>query len=204
MLFDQHVVPGRVVGHPVQDDVQTQLVGGLHEVLQVVQRAELRVDAVVVLDGVGAAQAALAVPLADGMDRHQPEDVHTQFFEPRQVRLGGPKRALRRELPRVDLIDGRRSCSTLGAGCAPQEWAGNGSGRSWAKSPIRCSKFVVILPATPRPATLVQRALLRRGIGSGCDLTLLYGRCPSVSVTSTSNRWMCGWGMARKWLMVNG
>ena len=46
--------------------MQAQAVRRLHEMLQVVQRAELRVDAVGVLDRLGAAQAALAVLLADG------------------------------------------------------------------------------------------------------------------------------------------
>ncbi len=83
VLRRQVAVPGGVVGHPVEDDAQTQLVGGADELLQVVERAELRVDAVVVAHGVGATEGALAVDLADGMDGHEPDDAYAQIAQTR-------------------------------------------------------------------------------------------------------------------------
>ena len=106
MLGHQVAVPRRVVGHPVQDDVQAVLVRGPDEVLQVIQRAQLGLDRVVVLDRVGTAQRALAVLLADHLNRHQPQDDGAEFLQPRQVGLGGPEGAFRGELAGVDLIDG--------------------------------------------------------------------------------------------------
>jgi len=39
VLGDEDVVPRRVVGDPVEDDVQAEVVGGVDEVAQVVDRA---------------------------------------------------------------------------------------------------------------------------------------------------------------------
>ena len=61
-------------------------------------------DAIIVLHRIRRAEAALAVDLADRMDRHQPDDIDAELFRAGQLRLGGSKRSFARELPRVDLI----------------------------------------------------------------------------------------------------
>ena len=104
VLPDQHVVPGGVVGDPVEDHVQPKFVGAVDEPLEVVEGAELGVDGEVVARRVRAAQRALAVLLADRVDRHEPDDVRTQRLQARQLLLRSGERSLRRELPQVDLV----------------------------------------------------------------------------------------------------
>ena len=106
VLLHQCVVPGRVVRHPVQNDMQAKGMGAVHEMLHVVERAELRVHRAVVLHGIGAAQRAFAVLFADGAQRHEPDDIDAQFLEAWQLLFRFRQRAFRGELPHVDLVEG--------------------------------------------------------------------------------------------------
>ena len=108
VLRPERIVPGRVIANPVDDDVKTELVRTIDEVLQVVERAELRVDAVIVFHRVGAAERAFSVLHADLVYRHEPHDRDAQFLQPRQLFGRGAEGALGRELPRVQLVDCRR------------------------------------------------------------------------------------------------
>mgnify|MGYP000199286452 CR=1 FL=1 len=107
MLLDQRIVPGRVVGDPVQDDVHAQLMGLSHELLEAVQVAELGVHTLVIPYGIGAAEPAFALRYADFLHRHQPQDVYAKIFEPWKLLFRGGKSPLRRELACVDLVDDR-------------------------------------------------------------------------------------------------
>ncbi len=107
VLLRQGVVPGGVVGDEIEDDLEPLRVGGIDEGLELRLGAELGIDRVIVLYGIGAAQRALAVFLADGVDRHQPQDIDAQFLEPGELLLRRLESALGRELARVDLIDHR-------------------------------------------------------------------------------------------------
>jgi hypothetical protein len=98
-------IPGRVVRHPIEDHAKTLLVRRCHKMLQILEISELSIDAVLILDRVRTAQRALAIFATDLMNWHQPQDVRTQGFEPRQMRFGGPKRAFNSELPQVDLVN---------------------------------------------------------------------------------------------------
>src|SRR5664279_677450 len=94
----------RVVGHPVENHVEAVAVRRLHEVLEVLHGAEVRVHRVVILDRVRTAQGALPVLLTDHLHRHQPEDHSTKGFEPREVILGRTEGALLGELQGVDPV----------------------------------------------------------------------------------------------------
>mmetsp|Transcript_78059 Transcript_78059/g.216466 ORF Transcript_78059/g.216466 Transcript_78059/m.216466 type:complete len:431 (-) Transcript_78059:4582-5874(-) len=99
------VVPGRMVGHPVEHDLEAQPVRLRDKGLGVGQAAELRIDGRVVAHRVVAAERALAVELADRLPGHQPQDVDTQLLQPRQVGLHRGQRAGGRILADVDLVE---------------------------------------------------------------------------------------------------
>ena len=102
------IVPRGMVGDPVEDDVHPLRMRRRDERLEIVDRPELGVHRAIVLDRIGAAEPALAVLLADRMDRHQPQDVDAERLQPRQLRLRSAERSLGGELARVDLIEHRR------------------------------------------------------------------------------------------------
>ena len=101
------MVRGGLVGHPVEDHLEAQLVGLGEEVLEVSHGAELGVDLLVVGNGIVGAQGALALNRSDLIHRHQPEDVDTEFFQARQLGGHAVERGFRRELADVDFIDDR-------------------------------------------------------------------------------------------------
>ena len=73
--------------------------------LKVGEIAIFRIDRAVVADGVIAAQRALALLLADRIDRHDPEDIDAHTPQARKVGLKGSERPLGRVLPDIDFID---------------------------------------------------------------------------------------------------
>ncbi len=85
MLRRQHRVRrGMVVNH-VDDALHPQPVGLVHQAVEVVQRAVLRVHPPVVPDGVRAAQHPLAGLFPDGVDGQQPDHVRTQLPDTGQI-----------------------------------------------------------------------------------------------------------------------
>ena len=134
LLRDPRVVGSGVVGHPVEHDLHPKRVGLLHEGVEVFERAELRIDRAVVLDGVVGAEGALAAEFADRIDRHQPDNVHSQLAQAGEVSRGGAEGALRGELAGVELIDNalgdegvvcRRGCRLIASGNKRHNQAGN-------------------------------------------------------------------------------
>jgi len=99
------VVERGVVRHPVDDHVHAQPVRLFDQCLEVVERAEFRIDGRVIAHGVIAAQRVLAVLFADRLDRHQPQDVHAHLFQARQMLGKCLERALGRVLPDVHFVD---------------------------------------------------------------------------------------------------
>ena len=93
MAFDQRIIPCGVVGDPIDDHFHAHALRGVHEGLEVLQCAKLGVDAEIIFDRIGAAQRAFALFFANRVDRHQPENIHAQIFDPGQVfahRVKGP------------------------------------------------------------------------------------------------------------------
>ena len=85
--------------------MQAKAVGSRDEVLQVVKGAELRIDLVVVLHGIWAAEGALAVQFADGMDGHEPDDTDTKFLQAGKFLFRSLQCACLGELAQVHLVD---------------------------------------------------------------------------------------------------
>ena len=99
------VVRGGLVGHPVQDELESLLMRGGEQMLEVLHRAEFGIDLRVVGDGVIGAERALPALDADLVHRHQPEHVHAQLFQARQLCLDAGERPLRGKLAHIDFIN---------------------------------------------------------------------------------------------------
>ena len=105
VLGVERVVPGGMVGHPVEDDVHPLRMCGGDERLEVGERPELGIDRAIVAHRIGAAERALAMLDADRIDRHQPDDADAQCLQPRQLLLGGAEGAFGGELAGIDLVE---------------------------------------------------------------------------------------------------
>ena len=119
MLHD-HAVPGRMVGHHVDNDPEPAPMCLGHEALEVVGRAIGRVDGVVVPHRIRAAQGALPKFLAQRVNRHKPEDVHPEVLEFIETCGNAVKIARCREVARVKFIyDAVTQPSGRGTGRCP-------------------------------------------------------------------------------------
>ena len=92
MLGKPHVVPGGVVGHPVEHHFHSLGLGGVHQGFQFIQRAVQAVHLLVILDAVGRAERRVSRHsrqdgLSLGIDRHQVQDVRAQGLDFVQARL---------------------------------------------------------------------------------------------------------------------
>ena len=72
------VVPRRVVGNPVKDDLHTEVVSLVYEVLEVIKSTVLWMNLSEVLDTVWRADGLLLALLAD---RHKPDHVHSEVLD---------------------------------------------------------------------------------------------------------------------------
>jgi len=80
MLADQVVIPGGMIGHPIEDDVHPLFMSGSDEMFEIIQAAKPGIDAVIIFNGVGAAQAAFAILSTNLVNGHEPQNVHAQLF----------------------------------------------------------------------------------------------------------------------------
>ena len=69
------MIPGSVVGHPVQDDSHTVFVAYGGQVLKVVDSTELGCDGFVVADAV---RRVLTLLDTDGIDGHYPHNIYAE------------------------------------------------------------------------------------------------------------------------------
>ena len=69
----------------------------------------LAADGLIVGNGIVRAERSLALLYADRMDRHKPDDIHTQLLETRQLLFGSGERTGRGVLAYVHLINDRRT-----------------------------------------------------------------------------------------------
>ena len=98
-------IPRRVVGHPVQQHLQSQPVRLRNKGIEIGQRPQLRIHRTVVPDRIVGPQRPLARLDSDRTDRHQPHGINTQLLEKRQLRSCRTERPLRRQLTHVHLIN---------------------------------------------------------------------------------------------------
>ena len=92
MLGQPHVVPGGMVGHPVEHHFHSLGLGGVHQGFQFIQRAVQAVHLLVILDAVGRSEGRVSGHsrqdgLSLGIDRHQVQDVRAQGLDFVQARL---------------------------------------------------------------------------------------------------------------------
>ena len=80
----------------VHDDLHALFVGVGHQAPEILLCAEIRGDLTEILGGVGAAPSTLAGLFADGMDGHEPQNVHAQGLDAVQVPADGFKGAFLR------------------------------------------------------------------------------------------------------------
>ena len=83
----QHGVRRGVVVHHVDDALHAAVVDSVHQMDKVLPCTVFRVNAAVIPDGVGTAQRPLAALHADGMDRHEPDDVRAKPAQTIQIAL---------------------------------------------------------------------------------------------------------------------
>ena len=101
MCLHPGMIPGGVVGHPVEDDAHAVLMAYLSEILEVVDGAELRGNGFIVADAVG---GVLALFDADGVDGHDPHDVDAQVADRVDAPGHGIEGVVRCEHAGVDLV----------------------------------------------------------------------------------------------------
>ena len=101
MFLDPGIVPGGVVGDPVDDDGHALFVGVGDEGLEVFQGAEFRIDGLVILDAIRALDGFLDPDLADG---HEPYDIGTQVLDSIQPGVDCLERLFGCEVAGIDLI----------------------------------------------------------------------------------------------------
>src|SRR5690606_24332618 len=77
-----HMVPARMVGHPVYNDFKTHTMRLFNKIFKIFQGAKFRVYRSVIRGSILAAQAAFLVFLCDGSDWHKPEGFHTHILQP--------------------------------------------------------------------------------------------------------------------------
>ncbi len=103
--FYPRVVPGTVVGDPIEQYMHTQCVCLVHDGFKIFNGSKSWVDRCVILDGIIAAELAFAVALANRLDGHEPKDIHVHLCQAREVLLKGIQGSFRRVLTDVDLIN---------------------------------------------------------------------------------------------------
>ena len=117
VLRYQRGIGGGVVIHHIDDAFHAPAVDLLHEKQKVLQRAVFRVDGAVVTVGIGAAERALFILHADGMDGHEPDDIHPQRGDAVEIRHHRPEGALRGMAADVKLIDDAAAQPGIGTLC---------------------------------------------------------------------------------------
>ena len=101
VLFEPRVVPGGVVGHPVEDDAHTALVARLDQHAQVIHRAVLGSHSLVVTHRIG---RVLAFLLANRVYGHNPKHIDAQVFDGVKASDNSLQGIGRSKHSRIDLI----------------------------------------------------------------------------------------------------
>ena len=96
------------------------LVNSMHQHPKILHGAIAGVDSAVIAIGIRAAQAAFFVFLPDRVDRHQPDDVSAESFDPVKVGYNGQKRTLLSMTAYVDAVYHCIAEGNIGIGCHKQ------------------------------------------------------------------------------------
>ncbi len=104
MALHEHTVPRSVVGDDVDDDSHSPLMSVGDQMFEVVGRAVIRIDGVVVAHRVRAADRPLLFLLPGRMDGHEPEHGDAEVLQFAEPRGDSRKVSLGREVAGEDLI----------------------------------------------------------------------------------------------------
>src|SRR5579872_4534993 len=104
-VLHEDAVPCGVVRDDVDDDLEPSPVCFVDEMFKVTFGAVGRIDGVVILNGISAADAALFLCLSQGMDGHDPDHRDAQVFQIIQTRFDAAKVPGRRESARIDFVN---------------------------------------------------------------------------------------------------
>ena len=121
VILGPNAIKSTVVGHPVQNHPHAQFVGSRGQCPHVVVVPVIWIHCVIILNTVGASEGsaarlhdvivgvltAFSVDLSNGMNGHQPKNVHPQLLQTGQIWDEGLDGAFGRVLPEVDLVDRR-------------------------------------------------------------------------------------------------
>src|ERR1700677_1866348 len=105
MLPRPVMIPARMIGDDIDDDLESKRVGILHQLRKIIQRTELRVDRRIIGTRIITAQTAQPFLYADRRDRHKPEDIDPHLPQPRHLPRKSRNSPFRSILPEIDLID---------------------------------------------------------------------------------------------------
>src|SRR5205807_4340557 len=75
------------------------------QLFEILFRAIVRIDSVIILHGIRAANGSLLLLLANRMNRHQPENVDAEIFQAIELRRNSFEISFLRKVARKDLID---------------------------------------------------------------------------------------------------
>ena len=106
-MLHQNAVPGSLTGHDVHDHFHAELVRFIDQTLEVVGGAVVGIDGVKVAHSERTANGAFLHLFADGMNRHQPENVHAKILQIIQPRGNRIEVAFLGKVAREDFIDNR-------------------------------------------------------------------------------------------------
>ncbi len=104
-MLHQHAVPRRVIRDDVDDHFQPARVCFANESLEIVGRAVIAIDRVVIAHGVRTADRSLLLFVTDRMNRHQPENRDPEIFEFIKPRRDRVEVSLLRKRSRIDLVN---------------------------------------------------------------------------------------------------
>ena len=120
VIFCPNTIERTVIGHPIQYDTHAHFMCCRGQSPQVIVRAIIRIDGIIILHAVWTPQrtapwlndvvvgvfATFSVHLPNGVNRHQPKNVHSKIFQTRQVRNERLDGSFWSVLAQVDLVDG--------------------------------------------------------------------------------------------------
>ena len=117
VLHRQHRVGrGMVIDH-IDDALHAPAVNFIHQRLEILHGAVLRVDGAVVSVGIGAPHASLSPLLSDGVDGHEPDNVRAQRTDAIQIGNDGPEGTLGGMIAHVDGINHISAQADIGLLC---------------------------------------------------------------------------------------
>ena len=94
-----------MVRNDVDDDFHPSLMRFGNQPLQIIFGTVIRIDRIVIADGVRTADSSLLLLLTDGMNWHQPENRYPKIFQTIELSSDTVEISCRRKVTRIDFVD---------------------------------------------------------------------------------------------------